>query len=181
MNGINSKKYFYNEKGVSLIELVVAVSIFAMVVIAASGIFINAMKAQKAISAKQNVAGNMRYVMEFMVKEIRMAQVDNAVPSMTFNDGANPVNDGHFLKISFKNGFGNVVTYEFDNGNKKILRNNEPLSSDEVLITGLDFKINAWDIAAGPSPLITIFMKAESKNGVGGEMDLQTSVSPRTY
>ncbi|MBU4141964.1 prepilin-type N-terminal cleavage/methylation domain-containing protein, partial [Patescibacteria group bacterium] len=167
-----------NEKGISLVELVVAVSIFSLVMIAATGIFISAIKAQKAIIAKQNVANNMRYAMEFMAKEIRMAQVDNTDPTLTFNDGAgNPFNNGDDSTISFFISSGNQIKYSLF-GNK-ILRTNlttadtadddQSISSNEVSITGLNFKINNWNLTAGPAPLITIFMTAEAKNGVGGE------------
>ncbi|MBU4338755.1 prepilin-type N-terminal cleavage/methylation domain-containing protein [Patescibacteria group bacterium] len=182
-----------NEKGISLVELVVAVSIFSLVMIAATGIFINAMKAQKAIIAKQNVANNMRYIMEFMTKELRMARVNNTDPTLTFNDGDEnddgtflTVKNGNFSRISFENGFGNTVLYKFDSANEKILRKEgavaeQTVSSNEISITGLNFKINNWNLTAGSAPLITIFMTAEAKNGVGGEIDVQTSVSPRTY
>ncbi|MFH1048677.1 MAG: prepilin-type N-terminal cleavage/methylation domain-containing protein [Patescibacteria group bacterium] len=185
-------KKIQNENGIGLVELVVAVSIFSLVMIAATGIFISAIKAQKAIIAKQNVANNMRYAMEFMAKEIRMAQIP-VNPDLTFNDGDEnndgtflTVKDGNFSRISFENGSGNTVLYKFDSANKKILRKEgavaeQPISSDEISITGLVFKINDWDITGGPAPFITIFMKAKSKSGVGAEIDVQTSVSPRTY
>lgn len=177
---------FKNQKGISLVELVVAVSIFSLVMLAATGIFINAMKAQKAIIAKQNVAENMRYMMEFMAKEIRMAQVPTDA-DLTFNDGdGNQFIGGSSSTISFFISGGDQIKY-FLSGNK-VLRTNmtaasgdQPVSSDEISVTGLSFKINNWNISGGPAPLITIFMKAKAKNGVGGEVELQTSIAPRTY
>lgn len=187
-------KKINNEKGISLVELVVAVSVFSIMVTAASGIFINALKAQKTIVAKQNVADNLRYVMEFMVKEMRMAQTDTVNPSLTFNDGAAvpaTVKNGRFTKISFKNMSLSAIIYDFDSVNNKILRNDlggiggvQAISSDEVLITDLKFTVNNWNLTPGPdavAPYITILIKAKAKSGAGGETELQTSVSPRIY
>ncbi|MDP3057829.1 MAG: prepilin-type N-terminal cleavage/methylation domain-containing protein [bacterium] len=187
-------KKINNEKGISLVELVVAVSVFSMVITAASGIFINALKAQKTIVAKQNVADNLRYIMEFMVKEMRMAQTDTVNPDLTFNDGAATpvtVKNGRFTKISFKNMSSSSIVYDFDSVNSKILRNDfggtggaQAISSDEVLITDLKFMVNNWNLTTGPAaaaPFITIWIKAKAKSGAGGETELQTSVSPRIY
>lgn len=187
-------KRINNEKGISLVELVVAVSVFSLVITTASGIFINALKAQKTIVAKQNVADNLRYVMEFMVKEIRMAQTDTVNPDLTFNDGAAvpaTVKNGRFSKISFKNMSSSLIVYDFDSVSNKILRNDlggaggaQAISSDEVLITDLKFMVNSWNLTPGPAavaPLVTILIKAKAKSGAGGETELQTSVSPRLY
>lgn len=186
-------KKIQNEKGIGLVELVVAVAIFSLVMLAATGIFINAMKAQKAIIAKQNVANNMRYVMEFMAKEMRMAQVP-ANSDLTFNDGAGVPSKLDGTTVDSINFYITAaltpVTYLLDN--EKVKRKlgaggNEPISSEEILITGLSFKINSWYISPDtvpnprPAPLITIFMKAKAKNGAGGEVELQTSIAPRTY
>lgn len=201
-------KKYDNEKGISLVELVVAVSIFSSVMLAATGIFINAIKAQKAIIAKQNVMNNMRYIMEFMVKDIKMAQVALS-PDLTFK-GANGLKlniDNNFLEPSTAISFirfnedevkyffynetdagGNVVKSEVRRTNITSLSNaddDQSISSDEVLITGLSFTGNDWSLSTGaPSPaapFITILIKARAKNGVGGEMELQTGISPRTY
>jgi Tfp pilus assembly protein PilE len=184
MNKFFYKKY-YNEKGISLVELVVSVSVFSLVVIASSGIFMNAIKTQKVILAKQNVAENMRYTSEFMVKELRMAQV-NAALNMTFQK--TPAEQLDFDNspsetIIFTNYNGDVISYSLS-GNK-IMRNSgsgaEPVSSDEVEVTGLSFILNNWNLTLGPAPLITIIIKAKSTSGVGGVMELQTSVAPRIY
>jgi len=184
-------KKINNEKGLGFVELVVAVSIFSMVVIAASGIFINVIKAQRAIIFKQGVTDNLRYAMEYMAKELRMAQKDSANPDLTFNNGdGSSVKNAIATKIFFKNGFDETIIYEFDSVNQKILRNDlsggdgsQPISSDEILITSLNFFINNWSFTSGggAAPLITIFIKGKAKNGAGNEIEMQTSVSPRIY
>ena len=105
MKKIFLEKY-NNEKGIGLVELMLSVSIFSSVALISSGIFINAMKAQKAVTARQNVTDNLRYGLDYMIKEIRTAQKNNAEPILTFNDGyGSQVKNGVFTEISFVNGF----------------------------------------------------------------------------
>lgn len=168
-------KKYSGEKGVSLIELVAAVAIFSLVATVASGIFINAIKAQKAISAKQNVAENLRYAMEFMVKELRMAKAidisskNGVFNTIKFNNSASPV---HEIIYSLS---GDVIKKEDVTGGMGA----QPISSGEVSITSLDFMINNWDSSA--APFITILIKAKAKSGAGKEAELQAGVSPRIY
>lgn len=184
MNKIFSKKY-NNEKGISLVELVVSVSVFSLIMITASAIFINAIKAQKIILAKQSVAENMRYTMEFMVKELRMTQANNTL-NLTFEKTSGTqlnLANSPSSTIRFINYNTDIINYSLV-GNK-VMRNNgsgdQPVSSDEVKITGLSFILNNWNLTAGPAPLVTIVIKAESLNGSSGTMELQTSVAPRIY
>lgn len=181
-----NKQKIQNEKGISLIELVVAVAIFSVVIIAAVGIFISAMKAQKAMLAKQNMADSLRYTMEYMVKELRMAQIDTVDSALTFKKDSSDIagfKNDHSSSLYFKNSAGDSVQYSLS-GNK-ILKDVQPISSNEVKIISLNFTINNWSLVNDPTdgkaPLITIYMKAEAKSGAGGDMELQTSVSPRIY
>lgn len=186
-------KKHLNEKGVSLIELVMAVAMFSVVVLTASGIFINSLKAQKTIIAKQKVADDLRYSADFMLKELRMAQLNSANMTLTFRnaEGAQLINiNSPSASLWFTNSNGNDIVYSLS-GNK-IFRNDlsgtdgaQPISADEIEITGLSFRLNNWDMNKGApnaaSPLITVVIKARANNGVGQEIIFQTSVSPRIY
>lgn len=170
-----------SSSGVTLIELLVAVSIFAITMTVVSGIFVSAIKGQQKIFAKQAVVDNARYAMEFMVKELRMAR------SITTNGSSCP--GGNCSSIAFTNSANDSITYSLAGG--KITRNDstlgtgdQPISSDEIAIgaNGLNFHINNWDLTAGPAPVITIYIKAEKAAfSQSGYLELQTSVSPRLY
>lgn len=183
-----------NEKGISLVELVVAVAVFSLVVTVASGIFINAMKAQKEIMAKQSIADDLRYDADFMLKELRMAQANPSDATLTFSDGAgNPLNANTSPPSSviyFFNSSGNNIAYSLVGSN--IMREDisnatgaQSISSGAVEITSLSFILNNWNLTKGApgaaSPLITVLITARAKSGVGGDIELQTSVSPRIY
>lgn len=186
-----------NEKGVSLVELVVAVAIFSLVVTIASGIFINAIKAQKMIIAKQNVASDLRYSADFMLKELRMAQAHPTDVTLTFSDGnGNQLNAGttpSSSTLSFYNSNGDNIVYALSGTEIKrsnlttatLTDDDQSVSSTGVQITGLSFILNDWDLTRGvatsTAPLITFVIRARAASGTGGEAEFQTSVSPRIY
>lgn len=179
-----------NEKGISLVELVVAVTIFSMIVTIASGMFINAIRAQKIIIAKQSVADDLRYSADFMLKELRMAQSHPTVPIFTFRDsgGDQLIGDNSPSSfLSFFNSSGDNIKYSLSSG--VISRDDgstvQPISSSGVEIVSLNFTLNNWNLERGAvdalAPLITVTIRARSRNGAGGETEFQTSVSPRIY
>lgn len=170
-----------NEKGATLIELLAAVLIFSIVILSVIGILISAIKANNRIIAKQENIDSARYSMEFMVKELRMAK------SIVQKNGV-------FSDISFLNSADQTVRYHLDAADKKIIRNDgtatgdQPISSDNLDVSSLNFFINDWDLTVIPvetrqSPFITISIRTNGKTGVARDeiVDLQSSVSPRIY
>src|SRR3972149_1069430 len=67
---VSSFKFY--EKGYTLIELMVSISIFSIVVAMTSSMFITSLKGQEKSYTSQNVADSARYAMEMMSREIRM-------------------------------------------------------------------------------------------------------------
>lgn len=161
-----------NEKGMTLVELLIAVVVLSIAMAIASSMFANSIKEQQKIFAKQNVTDNARYITEFMIKEIRMAK---AIDSGSKN--------GIFPSIAFTNSSGAAVTYSFS-GNA-ILRNSgsgdQPISSSEISVSALTFNINNW--SSSVAPRVTIFIKAETPASFPqkASAELQTSISPRIY
>jgi len=67
-----------NNKGFTLIEMVVAVAVFTLLVSAGSGIFLSSIKAQRQSLATQEVLDQTSYLMEYMSRALRMAKKDLA-------------------------------------------------------------------------------------------------------
>ncbi len=167
-----------NQKGSTLIELMVAVFIFSAVMTSMIQILIRSIDASKRMVAKQENIDNARYAMEFMTKELRMAsEID---PSCK-GDVSFPVKA--CSSVTFTNSIGDNTVYAL-NANK-ITRNGQAISSDNIRVTSLVFWINDWDMTqgSGKAPLITIFMEMTGVKGVALEelVNLQSSVSPRIY
>jgi len=60
-------------KGFSLLEVIIAVGIFAIVIISATGIFQKVIESQRSAIAAQNTQESIRYAMEVVSKEMRLA------------------------------------------------------------------------------------------------------------
>lgn len=175
-NNYKEKNILKLSSGFTLVEVLTAITIFGAIMIAVSGIFTNAIKQQKIILAKQSVADNALYAMEFMVKELRMAKEITTVNS---NNST----------VVFKNSENISTTYSLmdtdGDGNKEVVRNSgtgdQPISSDEIGICSLNFNVNDW--GAADAPRITVFMKVVKGTCVSPQtsLEMQSTVSPRLY
>ena len=74
------RKIINNKEGLTLLELTVAVAIFSVMMLALTQIFNMVIRGQRNAIAAQNIQESMRYAMEVMSKEIRMAQKDVGGP-----------------------------------------------------------------------------------------------------
>lgn len=76
------KDNFFNNKGkgVTLIEMLVAVSIFATLVGAISGLFISGIRIQRRILATQDLINQASYAMDYMSRSLRMAKKETGNP-----------------------------------------------------------------------------------------------------
>ncbi len=63
-------------KGFTLIEMVVAVAVFALLIGVISGIFLSSIRNQKNGLATQEILDQTSYLMEYMSKALRMAKKD---------------------------------------------------------------------------------------------------------
>lgn len=162
-----------NSGGFTLVELLAAVAIFGLIMAAVSGIFMNAVNEEQIMLAKQGVDDNAMYAMEFMIKELRMAK-SIATPG------------GNGSTVAFGNSAGSSVTYSLANG--KIIRNDatlatgdQPISSDDITISSLNFSLNSWDSAHAPR--VTIFMRVQKAISSSSQttLEMQSTVSPRLY
>jgi len=179
MTRIFRKKIFV-ETGVTLLELVVALGLFSVVMLSATQIFNMVMQAQRDAIISQQMQEDMRYLMEIMTKEVRMAQVDKHGTCVD----ANKVyyTNGNYL--DFMNIEGQCVRY-FEQGGRFMVRRGgttEAVTSDNVEISNLNF------IQFGEVPLEQPRIVINADIEIGGEggvprktVDFQTSISTRHY
>jgi prepilin-type N-terminal cleavage/methylation domain-containing protein len=172
-NNYKKKHIIQFSSGFTLVELLAAIAIFGVIMVAVSGIFMNAIREQRIALARQNVADNALYAMEFMIKELRMAR-----------SIATPGGNGSVLV--FENSAGSSVTYSLVGD--KITRNDavsatgdQPISSGEIVISDLNFNVNAWD--AAHAPRVTIFMRAQKAISPFSQtsLEMQSTAALRMY
>ena len=183
-----------NKKGVTLLEITVAVAIFSVVMLSATEIFRMVIEGQRNAIASQNVQESMRYAFETMAKEIRTAVASNHDCESLFNPPAGATNkvfntttnsEGDILY--FKNKDGDCVAYYLEDETLKVIRESNIASTTpgKIKITNLDFKVTDDLIGAFHSlqPLVTMKMDIEAagKEMHKQTMKMQTTISSRYY
>lgn len=92
-------------KGVTLVEIVVALTMFSLLIVAAINIFVSVIKAQRKIIAVQTVQESARHVLETMSKDLRYGWVitgDTNLLSVPEFDLCSLDENGDPKKITYK-------------------------------------------------------------------------------
>jgi prepilin-type N-terminal cleavage/methylation domain-containing protein len=193
------EKEFYTNKGVSLIEMLTAVAIFAITVGAISGLFISAIRSQRRVLATQELLDQTSYVMEYMGRALRMAKKELNASTCLSAYGLNyeiatiPGTGKNGLK--FINYYGICQGFFLDNdvdgdGDDDQLKEwiegqtPLPITSDKLDIENLQFNLSgkAQPPADYLQPRVTIFLEMWGRETIGMErpkIQIQTSISQR--
>lgn len=188
-----------NQSGTTLLEMVVAVSLFALVMLMVGSIATGVSQGQRSAMAAQDAHESLRYAMEIISKEARQAQRSDDGCELTAGNAINRVYnvetggggigaDSGILYFANKNG--ECVYYYLDNGALFVRRNGNAYAAtpDDVVVSDLAFHIRDNAIGALPDdkiqPRATISFKVNSL--IGREIEkqetkMQTTVSARFY
>jgi len=172
-SGDSSKAKIKNFGGFTIIELLVAMTLFLVLMGIAVGSFVKTMRTQRAIVALMAVNDNASLTLEQIAREMRTGY--------------------HFSKISateiqFVNAYNVVVSYRLNNGaiergttNPFLLTTYQKITADNVKVTNLDFELSGEVSGDKLQPRITIAMSVTSPNDfLGGiSTNIQTTVSSR--
>lgn len=169
MKKMRKLKFRQNMAGLTMIELVVAVSIFSLVVVMVVGIFVLAIATQRHITALRNVDDNIRFTIELMAREIKTGKNFGSSASL----------------ISFINARGESVIYRLNaNAIEKSTdggTNYSNVTSPEVTINYLNFYLMGQAVGDGLEPRITITIGATSQVGNrSANLKVQTTISQRS-
>lgn len=160
---------FNTQSGFTLIELIVAIGIFAVVMTISMGAFLNISDIQKKSESLRNVSDNMSFAIELMTRDIREGK--------DYSCGASGCGEFNFTDIK-----GNSVNYKLtDSGGRKyIARNGSEITSHDVNVNSLIFSIRRNGASDG-QPFVTIYAGGitDSKQKLKSSLDLQASVSQR--
>jgi len=157
-------------KGFTLIELLVALGIFSMIMIGMTGTALSVMKSQRKAFSLQVVQESGRYILESMIKEIRMGVINSSQGS-------------GLSSLDITNSNGQDIEYQFL-GNKLRRSINggiwQDLSSSNIKLTG------SFYIRKNASPnraLVTVVIEIESKEEKTEEQSeiyIQNSITSRS-
>jgi len=145
-----------NSKGVTLLELLVAIAIFAVVITLVVTLFVTALKGQRKAIAMQNVQDNARFLLDFIVKELRMGTINNSNEQSYTLSIARPDPTDPALTLN--------VVYSFSGGNlqRTVDGTGGPINSDQVIATGM-FYVSGKISNDNAQPKVTITLKVENK------------------
>lgn len=171
----------------SLLEVLISVSLFSVIILSMTSIFKVVIDSQRTSIATQNVQESLKYFLEVVNKEIRMAVRSEGSCFV-------PSGDIFYLQetvagdyLYFQNYYGECVIYSVENidddlSRFKISRDGVSgyISPDKISVDRLDFVLGT---GINKQDLITINIQARSlgTREAESELSLQTSLSSRYY
>ncbi len=172
-----------NNKGFTLVELLVAAGIFSMIVITVVGVFTASIKLQDSVLSTKKVIGEINYAMEFMSRNLRMVVKDSNGACLDVSPlNYQLLNENTGIKVRNILQSGNCQEIVLDPITSRIEFNdtdtgvNSYLTSPGIEVTKLEFYISG-DGDDDLQPMVTIYL--EAKSGKAPPIKIQTSVSQR--
>lgn len=186
-----------SQKGYSLIETMIAVAIFAVVLVVAVDTLLVAQTVAREISLERAAMENVALAMENMTKKIRQGYSFRCTTSNASNYAPPADCSNGNTRLSFRDQNGEYVVFRYDSANEVIQLYEDPggfpsgvasvkylpLTSPEVEIKSLKFYLTGASSVDSLQPLVTITMTGVARFGGGNEQQteffLQATVSPR--
>ena len=180
-------------KGLTLIEMLAAVTIFVIAVVAVSGIIISGIRSQRRVLATQEILDQASYVMEYMGRTLRMAKKELNCPGpqcclTTSGNGYNYEGSGD--NITFIDYQDNCTEFFLDTtmGTGQ-LKKKDIMSGIISELTSPKITVNSFlvDISGEAQPLtdflqprVTLFLELLGRESMGQpKIQIQTSISQR--
>src|SRR3989338_2760975 len=163
----NNKKIIspLSSSGFTLIEVLVATSLFVVIIGIAVGIFVNSLRSENTIVALMAANDNASATLEQMAREIRFSS------QFSLSDN----------QLSFTEKGVGRVTYRFDEDGHFIERNGERLTARNVLVDYVIFELRGQNAGDSEATRVNIRLgvKAIDKTFNDSVTDLQTTVVSR--
>jgi prepilin-type N-terminal cleavage/methylation domain-containing protein len=148
------------KRGFTLIELMVASSIFIIVMVVAIGAVLSIVDANRKAQSINSVMTNLNFAVETMVREINTGY-DLCAPSGCRTDTAVTSSE-----LSFINGAGQNVTYRLVNNQiaksvngNGVFNTDIPITAPEVNITGMQFYVQGHGSSDGMQPIVLLLIQ----------------------
>jgi len=165
-------------KGMTLLEIIVALSIFSIMITGAINLFSSLIKYQKNLLDRAYVLNAVSYSVEYMSKAMRMAQKDTTGKCITTGNNfaltAGP-------NIEFLNSNNDCQEFFLENGAVKVRKLGivQNLTPSNIVIEGLNFSVLGDGQSNTLQPKVTFSLKAKSLNNATLSLIIQTTVSQR--
>ncbi len=183
---IKEKKVALPE-GFTLVEMLIAVTLFSIASVIIASIFINSITLEQNTLSYQKLQNNSRYILEKIAKEVRGRELVLIFP------GENPTSSINF----YPDEMGNVVSvYLGENNDLKYWENGLEDSLNTVDVAVEEFKVYILPVespfsmepASNIQPRVTIMLKLKNRqvgndtdNKYTKELSVQTTISSKNY
>ncbi len=180
--------------GFTLIEVMVAVSVFAIVITVGIGSLMTVNKGYRQSQLQRSAIDNISFAMESMTREIRIGDSYTIGSSLDFNTEHENNSGSEFTFLSFDISddgeiveIDDTVSYSLyqNNNNQGVIRMKignleQDLTSPNVDVTDLNFILEEKDGGQDKQPYLTIHITAKAlRGGQESEIVMQTGVSQR--
>ncbi len=180
---------FNDKKGFTLLEMVVAVGIFAVIVVSATAIFQQVVEGQRRAIAAHNTQENIQYIFESISKEIRNAKVnDDTLPACPDISAGKIFQLVAASEIKFKNQAGQCVTYKLASGVFTISRVSPgsadsflSLTPNELTVTNLIFSLKPAPAYQEAVAIVMTIANNSPDSRFKTPINVQTTISSRYY
>lgn len=189
--------FSHSDASFTLIEMLVAATIFVSVVTVISTIFISGLRAQRQSLAYRELLDQTSYLLEYMSRSLRMAMKDDiAIRGFPLKNclNGNKVNyefEGDCLKFrNYKNECQEFCLKDIGGGRKKIVEIIYDGTTVEVDLTSPDLNVKSFEVKdpRSPSswkqppedyfqPLVEILLEIEGREQ--SKIQIKTSISQR--
>lgn len=177
---MSMKQYIQDNKGTTLIEMLISLSIFAIFIAIAIGGFVQSISNQRILLKLSEATDNASLTLEQITREVRVgtAFVTNGDGSVLEFD--RPDEDGGGLVTKH-------VRYEWDSIQKSIMRsvdNGTPqkMTADSIEVSSFGASVRERQGESGPPYLVTLVIGVSaSEKGRSFSTYLQTSMSGRVF
>lgn len=160
-------------QGFSLIEILVAASVFALIMIMVGSVFVSSLVLQRRAFNIQQVEENATFILETLAKEIRVSQVSSPAVSCST---ASPATTLSIIHPDY-----GALEYGLSGGGVYRSTGSLPppvISSNTIEFTRFGFCISG--VSAGQQPRVTVVATVRSaKTSQQTSLDFQTTLSPR--
>ncbi|HEY4489724.1 MAG TPA: type II secretion system protein [Candidatus Paceibacterota bacterium] len=183
----NQKVKIKNVNGFTLVEMLVAISVFIIVVTISLGAVLSVLDAGRKAKYLKTVMTNLNFTLELMTREIKFgknyyAGFDNALPHTATQDSSS----GGSALFTFTNNEGNSIIYTW--GGNQIRKYTDSttnyigITSPEVIVTNLRFYVfNSAPTPDTGQPRVVVIARGYvgSKPTSQSSFILQTTISQR--
>lgn len=164
------------QAGFSLIELLVAATVFTFVVTAVAGLFAQTLDLQRRGAGIQRIQENAQFVVESVAREVRVSRVTSGNTNCTPPDVASRT-------LIIEHPVNGTVTYAYDTvaGEGMILRNGQPITTSDVNFLQFAFCVSGAG-TDGTQARVTMPMMIEAtsaRSSARVQVSLQTTIVSR--